>query len=360
MNRVSADYILAPARAVNPNVRVIIKYPLWYEQFHNYGYDVVGQTQQYDRIYIGTETRDYDGPRKDRKVQYQGYYIMRWLGGIGGAKTVGGWFDSIDTTEHTYVEQARQTVLGGAGELFLFAYGHLQDGDNPLNVQKFRSELGGLFKLAALVKDKPVKGIIAPKPANSDGCQEQYILSFAGMLGLPLVPCAEICPDARAAFFSVHALKDPGFADKLRHMLDTGRPVAVTDTLTKALELQGVKLTGENLTVLPVNGDPKNLLALTQEQLAAVRDKLLKPFGIKFYAPNNVGIYLFGKDCIILENFNNEPITGRLEFVRRVKVKKSLVLPLDAQVRLRRGRGKFEFIIPARALAAFKISGRMG
>ncbi|HUV41236.1 MAG TPA: hypothetical protein VMW23_05570 [Sedimentisphaerales bacterium] len=360
MNSISADYILALARAVNPRVKVIIKYPLWYEQFHNHGYDVIGQTSLYDKIYIGTETRDYDGPRKDRKVQYQAYYIMRWLGGIGGAKTAGGWFDSIDTTEHTYVEQARQTVLGGAEELFLFSYGHLHDGNNPANVEKFRSELPGLFRLAALVKDKPVRGIIVPKPPGSDAQNEEYVLSFAGMLGLPLVPCAQIYPDAKAAFFSIHALKDPAFTDKLRQMLDTGRPVAVTDTLARALESQGVKFTGDNPTILPVNGDPKNLLKLTPEQLAAVRNKLLEPFGMKFYAPNNVGLYLFGSDCIVVENFNNEPVTGRLEFANRLKVKESLVLPFDAQVRLRHGSRKLEVAVPPRALVAFKITGRFG
>ena len=50
---------------------------------------------------------------------------MRWLGGIGGAKCGGGWFDPYGTTEATYLEQARQTVLGGARESMLFCYGSL-------------------------------------------------------------------------------------------------------------------------------------------------------------------------------------------------------------------------------------------
>ena len=41
---------------------------------------------------------------------------MRWLGGIGGSKCGGGWYDPYGTTEHTYIEQARQTVLAGAKE----------------------------------------------------------------------------------------------------------------------------------------------------------------------------------------------------------------------------------------------------
>ncbi len=57
---VSRDYILKPARAVNPKVKVIIKYPLWYDFLHLRGYDVNRETAMYDYIWTGTETRDYD------------------------------------------------------------------------------------------------------------------------------------------------------------------------------------------------------------------------------------------------------------------------------------------------------------
>ena len=66
-----------------------------------------------------------------RAPQYEGYFIMRWLGGVGGAKCGGGWYDPFGTTEQTYVEQARQTVLGGAGESLLFCYGALLRGTGP-------------------------------------------------------------------------------------------------------------------------------------------------------------------------------------------------------------------------------------
>ncbi|NLH42366.1 MAG: hypothetical protein GX448_11050, partial [Planctomycetes bacterium] len=60
MTRVSRERILAPARAVNPKVKIIIKYPQWYDQFHNRGYDVVVETADFDRTWVGTETRDYE------------------------------------------------------------------------------------------------------------------------------------------------------------------------------------------------------------------------------------------------------------------------------------------------------------
>jgi len=40
MDEVSRELILKPARAVNPKVKVIIKYPNWYEHFQGLGYDL--------------------------------------------------------------------------------------------------------------------------------------------------------------------------------------------------------------------------------------------------------------------------------------------------------------------------------
>ena len=120
------------------------------------------------------------------KVQYEAYYIMRWLGEIGGTKTGGGWFDPYGTTENTYLEQARQTVLADAREMLLFCYGSLLRDTGPANVEKLRTEIPGLFKLAGLLRGKPIKGIAAAKPPNSDAFDEQYVFDFVGMLGLPL------------------------------------------------------------------------------------------------------------------------------------------------------------------------------
>ena len=74
------------------------------------------------RIWVGTETRDYTDKQWGGTPQYEAYFIMRWLGGIGGTKCGGGWYDPYGTTEQTYVEQARQTILGGARESLLFCH----------------------------------------------------------------------------------------------------------------------------------------------------------------------------------------------------------------------------------------------
>ena len=288
------------------------------------------QTADYDIIWVGTETRDFDNQRWGGKVQYEAYYIMRWLGEIGGAKSGGGWFDPFGTTENTYLEQARQTVLADAREMLLFCYGALLRGTGPANVEKLRAEIPDLFKLAGLVRGKPIKGVLAPKPPNSDAFDEQYVFDFVGMLGLPLVPTAEINADAEAAFFAVHALKDPDFADKLKKMLSAGKPVLITDGLAKRLD--GVDLDSGNLTILKVNASPRSLLELTREELKPIRDKMLAPFGMKFDAPNKVALYLIGDNCLIVENFSDESIDASIEFSRSVMARKALVLPVEGDV----------------------------
>ena len=341
MVRMGIERILGPARAVNPNVKNIIKYPQWYDNFHNRGYEVSRQTADYDRIWVGTETRDYDDKRWGGKVQYEAYYIMRWLGEIGGLKTGGGWFDPYGTTENTYVEQARQTVLADAKEMLLFCYGSLLRDTGPANVEKLRTEIPGLFELAKLVRNRPIRGILAPKPPNSDAYDEQYVFDFVGMLGLPLVPAAEIRTNAKAAFFSLHALKDRDFTNKLSKMLRAKKPVLITDGLAERLDT--VNLDDDNLTILNVNGSPRGLLNLNRRQLKPIRDKLLAPFGIRFDAPNKVALYLIGEDCLIVENFNDEPVNATVEFSKPVKARKTLVLPMDGDFKFSYNRRKLNF-----------------
>jgi hypothetical protein len=208
-------------------------------------------------------------------------------------------------------------------------------------VEKLRAEIPGLFDLAKLVRNKPIKGILAPKPPNSDADGEQYVFDFVGMLGLPLVPTAKIDAGAKAAFFSVHALQDSEFTGKLKNMLEAKKPVLITDGL--ANRLTGVNLEDKNLTILQVKGNPHNLLKLTREELKPIRDKLLAPFGIRFDAPNKVALYLLGDNCLIVENFNNESIDAVLEFLGSVKAQKTLVLPPEASAEVSCSGGKLEF-----------------
>jgi len=312
MVRLSQDRVLGAAKRVNPKARLIIKYPQWYDQFHERGYEVVRQSQDFDLIWVGTETRDYNDRRWGGTPQYEAYFIMRWLGGIGGPKCGGGWFDPYGTTEQTYVEQARQTVLAGARQSLLFCYGSLLTGTGPKNVEALRANIPELLAVAEEVGRRKVVGVAAYKPPNSHPEKEPRVFDFVGMTGLPLVPCHEFPADAQAAFFSVHALKDPDLARKLSAFIAAGKEVLITDGLAKRLKGK-VNLTAANVSALPVGGDPKSLFQLPQQTLDAIRQPLLRPLGHTFRAPNKVALYLFDDGSWVIENFNDQPVTVELD-----------------------------------------------
>ncbi len=353
MVQVSRERILEPAKAVNRNVRVIIKYPQWYDEFHRRGYEVVRETADFDRIWVGTETRDPDNAQWGRKAQYEAYFIMRWLGEIGGDKCGGGWFDPYGTSPPTYVEQARQTVLAGAREALLFCYGSLTEGNGPENVAALRNEVPQLFELAKMVRGQESVGVSMCKPPSSDPGGEPYVFDFVGMLGLPLVPTAKPNLEAEAAFFSMHILKEPRAAQIISDMVAAGKPVLVTSRLAEALAGK-VRLDAPNVQVLSTNtGDLHDLLEMDQARLDALRDVMLKPFGLSFSAPTRVALHVLG-DVIAIENFSDTPAEARLQgpSLRRATV--ALVLGAE-QSGLNVDEDVCSGAIPARTLALLQL-----
>jgi hypothetical protein len=377
MNEVSREYILKPARRVNPDVKVINKFPQWYDAFHLRGYEVLGETESYDIIWVGTESRDNDFVNFTPGLntpQYESYFIMRWLGEIGGEKTGGGWFDALGTTPKTYLEQARQTVLADASEMMLFSYGGLtretntygqRQGTGIADVEALKRELPGLFKLAKLIDGKAIKGVMAVKPANShphlpDSVEyvsrdkaDAYIYDFVGMLGIPLVPAEKIDTDAEAAFFPVQILKDPDYREKINRMLERNKPVMVTDGLASYMKNTNPP---ENLIVLDVNGDPKKLLGIDREDLFEIRKDLLAPFGISFDAPSRVALYLYDDNLVVIENFRDEDVAVTFESEKPFRAKVKLVLPEEMKPEFEFEKNKLHFNkIPPRTLVAVEI-----
>jgi hypothetical protein len=307
MLRLSQDRVLAAAKRVNPKARLIIKYPQWYDDFQERGYDVARETAAFDRIWVGTESRDYTDSRWGGTAQYESYFIMRWLGGIGGEKCGGGWYDWLGTTERTYVEQARQTVLAGARESMLFCFGGLHRETGPADIAALRANLPELLAVAREVRRRQPLGLAAYKPPNSSPQEELRVFDFAGMIGLPLVPCHEFPADAPAAFLSVHALADTNLAAEVGAFIHTGRPLLLTDGLARRLA-DRVNLTATNVYVLAVKARPDSLLALPQARLDELRGPLLNAVHATFRAPNRVALYLFTQGGWVVENFNDAPV----------------------------------------------------
>jgi len=361
---VSLNNMLLPAKAVNPDVKLINKYPRWYDSYHRRGYEVIRQTRDFDIIWVGTETRDSDFSRFDRGweiTQYESYFIMRWLTDIGGDKTGGGWFDALGTTPTHYLEQARQTVLADVKEIMLFSYGGLirdtnnygnREGTGVANLEAFKKELPELFKLAEIVENKSIIGIQAPKPANSDPAfdfdsekgfltekTDAYVFDFIGMMGLPLIPVESIDPDAKSSFLSLHSLKDPSFHEKFSKMVEANKPLLITGALAEQLE--GINQYN-NVIVLNTHDTVRNILKYDRDKLNHIRDKMLAPFDVKLDAPNSVAFYLMGNDTYILENFNDSPVDISLttNFTGKEKVK--LILPADGEVDFMASKEKLE------------------
>jgi hypothetical protein len=296
---ISRDQILAAAKRINPRVRLTIKYPMWYDQFQDRGYDVIRETADYDQIWVGTETRDLPGGVQP----YRGYFLMRWLDAIGGRKTGGGWYDPLDTTQKTYLEQARQTVLAGARESMLFSYGALARRNGPADIEALRQNVPELLETAGQVQRRRIVGLAAYKPPHSSGQPQPYVFDYIGMLGFPLEPYYQFPEESRAAFLSLHSREDPEFRTKASLYIASGRPVLMTAALAETLD--PVLAKAKNVKVLPGNGDPKSLLNLSQPELDSIRDAVLAPFKTKFHAPAQVGLYLFTDGSYVVENFSD-------------------------------------------------------
>ena len=58
MTDAAKNLVIGPAKAVNPKVKVVIKYPNWYEHFQGLGFNLETEPKMFDGIYTGTETRD--------------------------------------------------------------------------------------------------------------------------------------------------------------------------------------------------------------------------------------------------------------------------------------------------------------
>ncbi|HVW58820.1 MAG TPA: hypothetical protein VHC48_02250, partial [Puia sp.] len=92
MAEAAQSLIAGPAKAVNPSVKVVVKYPNWYEHFQGLGFNLEKEPRIFDGIYTGTETRD--AVLFAQHLQpYLGYNIFRYFENIAPGRNGGGWVD---------------------------------------------------------------------------------------------------------------------------------------------------------------------------------------------------------------------------------------------------------------------------
>jgi hypothetical protein len=267
MDEVSRDLIIGPARAVNPKVKIIIKFPNWYEHFQANGYDLDQEPKIFDGIYTGTETRD-PVITDQHLQQYETYQIVRYFDNISPQGNGGGWVDVYDNRYlDRYAEQLWDTMLTKTPQILLFQYSDLL---RPAEIGD-RKEWSGLdttFNLAGLGKWHAASASSAPanyaaaagyalsevnavvgklgtpialasyKPFQSTG--EDYLHNYLGMIGIPIDLHPEFPANAKTILLTESAKFDPEIVVKIRTHLEAGGNIVITSGLLSALQDKGI------------------------------------------------------------------------------------------------------------------------
>ena len=258
------ELVVNPAKAVNPKVKVIIKYPNWYDHFHGLGFNLEEEPLYFDGLWTGTETRD---PGSAQHLQnYLSYNVVRYFDNIAPGKNGGGWVDAggIHMSMDRYAEQLHLTMLSKTPEIILWNYMQLVEVKITPQMRAKWQAAGVSFNYdemtASFTKDgktitpttmarfanvtlhqtdqligqlgKPI-GLASYKPYHSSG--EDFLQNYLGMIGLPM----DMYPQwqgRQQILLTQQAAKDPDIVEKIKGQLRKGGDVIVTTGLLKAIK----------------------------------------------------------------------------------------------------------------------------
>ncbi|MBN1362009.1 MAG: hypothetical protein JW993_15545 [Sedimentisphaerales bacterium] len=258
MDEVSRDLILGPARAVNPRVRVIIKYPNWYESFQGLGYDLAVQPRLFDAIHTGTETRNAESGQ--RLQSYQSYLQTQYFNNIKPGGNQGGWIDGGGDAR--YAEQFWDTFFAKVPEIVLFNSmqimrglrgGELDPNATLANLMTpIRQPDGSTYTPDMVARTagysaelldrflgrlgRPI-GVATYKPCNSVG--EAYLPDYLGMIGVPIDLVPDFPTDASTILLTAASRYDKDLVAKTRKFVQAGGRAVVTTGLIEALGDRG-------------------------------------------------------------------------------------------------------------------------
>jgi len=268
MDEVSRELILKPARAVNPKVKVVIKYPNWYEHFQGLGYDLEQQPKLFDGIYTGTETRD-PVVTDQHLQQYESYLIFRYFENIKPGGNGGGWVDTFSIRYiDRYAEQLWDTMFAKAPEIMLFNWNLLIPPVNPGERDAWKGihtsfdfeQMVATFP-GSVALPKPTMarvagysleqvdqfmgqlgrpiGIKSYKPYQSKG--EDFLHNYLGMIGIPIDLHPSFPTDASMVLLTESASYDTRIVNKIKEQLRAGKNVVITSGLLRALRGKGIE-----------------------------------------------------------------------------------------------------------------------
>lgn len=222
----SQSVFIKPAKKKNPAIKMIIKYPQWYDRFHLFGYDVVTESKLFDGVWVGTETRGQFTRRYGFVQPYEGFINFRWISTLAGNKVGGAWFDHGDCTDIDFIEQAYQSVLAGAKELVFFNFDSFVTGHPGHHL--LRQDFEKLANLAREIAKNPVQGAVGYKPPNSDAGGDLYLMDYIGMFGVSLVPDSKYPINGSVIFLPTQAATDQDILAKIIKSLNNGAKIIMT------------------------------------------------------------------------------------------------------------------------------------
>ncbi len=262
MDDAAENLIVKPARAVNPKVKMVIKFPNWYEHFQGLGFDLAKEPQIFDGIYTGTETRDAE--ITDQHLQpYESYQIIRYFNNIAPGRNGGGWVDTYDTRYlDRYAEQLWDTLFAKAPEITLFEWSAMSQPIKPGDRAAWE-KLPTSFNYDEMLKGdsdptiarvagysveqvdtflgqlgRPV-GIASYRPHHSTG--EDFLHNYLGMIGVPMDLHSEFPTNANLVLLTECAKFDPDIVAKIKGQLVAGKSVVITSGLLHALQGKGIE-----------------------------------------------------------------------------------------------------------------------
>ena len=265
LTEAGTSLVIEPARKINPKVKVIIKYPNWYDHFQGLGFDLSTGPQIFDGVWTGTETRDPSGAQ--HLQHYLGYNIVRYLDNLRPGHNFGGWVDSGGSNMgmDRYAEQIWLTFFAKAPEIALFDYNQLLNVRlNPNSHRTSWQGQGVSFNYDEMIKPvnlngqtvtpttlaraagysleqinafisklgKPI-GIKSYKPFHSLG--DDFLQNYLGMIGLPMDMYSEFPLDQKVVLLTEQAKYDPDIITKVKGQLTKGNDIVITSGLLKAI-----------------------------------------------------------------------------------------------------------------------------
>jgi hypothetical protein len=270
MDEAAENLIIKPARAVNPKVKLIIKFPNWYEHFQGSGYDLDQEPKIFDGIYTGTETRDPEITDQNLQ-QYESYLIFRYFENIKPGGNGGGWVDTFSLRYvDRYAEQLWDTLFAKAPEMMLFNWAAMLQSIRPGDrtnwqsvhtsfdydqmLQSYRSNAPAGLTNPTMARvagysleqvdtflgklGQPI-GIQSYKPCQSTG--EDFLHNYFGMIGIPIDLHPVFPTNANLVLLTESAKFDPDIVAKIKARLVAGQSVIITSGLLRALQGKGIE-----------------------------------------------------------------------------------------------------------------------